>query len=50
MHLAYNFRLKWRLHFAIFDFLPIDASEKGMQTHILLTRGTTTQTLIWLLS
>jgi len=46
---AYNLRFKRWLHFAIFYFLPINASEKGMQTHILLASGTTTQSLIWLL-
>lgn len=40
---THDFWFKWRLHFAVFNFCPIDTSKKYMSPNVFLAPGTSSQ-------
>lgn len=45
---TYNFRFERWLNITTLDFLPIDATEKQMDTNIFLARFTAAQSFLWI--
>ena len=44
---TYNFRLEWRLNFTIFNFFPVNSTEKAVISDIFFAMSTAAQSLHW---
>lgn len=47
---TYDFGFERWLHFAVFDFRPVDSPEENMSSNILFTPRATTQSFHWIFS